>query len=433
MRSPIDKRWLLSRRAVLGSLAVAGVSPLLGVSRSASAATVAPKRFVVVHVPEGMWKEVQRPTATSLGPVFSPLENFKSKILFLNNLNMASRDFGPGGDGHHRGVPHMLTGTEMLNVSQAGGASVDQQIAERIRDPSSRKSLHLAVRIRYGDTNSRCIWSGPGQVVLPEESPYNAYKTVFANGVPTGPSAPKVDLRKSALDYSLQETNALKARLAVDDRQKLESYHQSLREIEKRLAALPPDVGAGVCVKPNQGTPYSDVEAMEVYPQVGQLQMDLLVSALQCDLTRVATLHWGNSNDQCTYPWLDINALGHDLSHNSVGEAAAKKLKVYNWYAQQFAYLLNKLELAKEGTGSMLDNTVVLWVSEFSDSNAHAADKLLWTLMGNVGGYFRSGRVVDCGGRSVNDLHTTLCNAFGLNMAKFGNPDYCNGPIVELT
>ena len=80
----------------------------------------------------------------------------------------------------------------------------------------------------------------------------------------------------------------------------------------------------------------------------------------------------------------------------------------------------------------MLDNTVVLWASEFGDSHQHAADKLTWLVLGNAAGYFRSGRILDVQGRSTNDLHTSLCNAFGIKEQSFGNPAYCAGPLTEL-
>ena len=426
-----DPRWLFSRRAILGSLAVAGLSPLLKSTRANALTAAAPKRFIVVHVPEGMWGDAPRPTAAGLGPILSPLVPFASQVRVLNGLDMKSRDQGPGGDGHHRGVPHMLTGTEMLNDSQAGGASVDQRIADAISGTTRFKSLELGVRIIYGDTNSKCIWSGPGQSLSIETNPFNAYKSIFAGG--TGPPTPvenvNLTLRKSALDFSLGEMDGLRAKLGGDDRQRLESYQTSLREIEKRLAALqtPP----AVCQPPTQGNAVDPV-AMDQYPKVLQLQTDLMISAMQCDLTRVGSLHWGNSNDQCTYPWLGINALGHDLSHNAVADPSSKKLKVYNWYAEQFAYMLGKLSMAKEGAGCMLDNTTILWASEFSDSNGHAANNLMWLLMGNVAGFFRSGSVVACNGRSVNDLHTSLCQAYGIQTSSFGNPAYCAGPLTGI-
>jgi hypothetical protein len=80
----------------------------------------------------------------------------------------------------------------------------------------------------------------------------------------------------------------------------------------------------------------------------------------------------------------------------------------------------------------MLDNTTILWASEFGDSNGHVSSNLTWLLMGNAGGYFKQGQVLDLKNRSTNDLHATLCNAFGVQTKTFGNPAYCAGPITDL-
>jgi hypothetical protein len=428
----MDPRWILSRRALLGGIGVIGASAYLTRGRRAHAAP--PTRLLVVHVPEGMWDGAARPAtgATQLGPILEALQPYQSRITVLNNLNMESRDNGPGGDGHHRGVVHMFTGIEMMDEENAGGASVDQKIASVIGKGTTFPSLQFAVRIIYGDTNSRPIWSGPGKVVPAMQSPWDAYKRIFAKSstTATASSAPKFDLRKSTLDYALQETATLRTKLGAKDRALLDSYQDSLRDIEKRLTALP----AGGCGMPTLGNQV-DVKAEANYPAVGRLQMDMIVAAFQCGLTRVASLQWGNSNDQCTYSWLGVNTLGHDIAHNNndCDPKDEKKLKVYKWYSEQAAYLLGKLDAIPEGDGTMLDNTLVVWASEFSNSEAHASDKLMWMVMGNSGGYFKSGKVLDCNGRSCNDLMVALCNAFGLPDTKFGNPAYCHGPISGLT
>jgi Protein of unknown function (DUF1552) len=435
----MDERWLISRRALLGGLGVAGVSAMLprGLRGSAFAQAAPPTRFVVVHVPEGMWNGAPRPAAgaSSLGPIFSKLEPFRSKLTVLRGLDMKSRDFGPGGDGHHRGVPHMLTGTEMLDEGNAGGMSVDQKIAQAISGSSKHKSLQFAVRIVYGDTNSRPLWSAPGRVVPAMQNPWEAYDRVFA-GLSTTPvaAAPSTrpDLRKSALDNALQEISSLRGQLTAADRERVDSYQESLRDIERRLVTTPMPAPAS-CTKPSLGAT-TDPEAESNYPAIGKLQTDLLVAALQCGQTRVASLQWGNSNDQCRYPWLGVNTLGHDMAHNTgnCDPGGNKKLTVTQWYAEQFAYMLGKLQSIPEGTGNMLDNTVVLWVSEFSDCNGHAANDLMWVLMGNAAGYFKQGQILDLDGRGTNDLHATLCNAFGIAGNTFGNAKYCSGPIAEL-
>jgi hypothetical protein len=410
---------------------------------AARAQAAAPTRFIVVHVPEGMWATAARPSvgATTLGPILSKLDPYIKRLTVLDGLNMKSRDFGPGGDGHHRGVPHMLTGTEMLDEGNAGGASVDQKIAQAIGKASTFSSLQFAVRIVYGDTNSRPLWSGPGRVVPAMQSPWDAYTRIFtqasvpvATTTATAPAPAKPDLRKSALDNALKETNAIRSRLSAADRERVDSYQESLRDIERRLqsTAAPTPAAAG-CTQPKLSAQVDPANEAN-YPVVGKLQMDLMVAALQCGQTRVASLQWGNSNDQCRYPWLGLNAIGHDLAHNNgnCDPDGSKKLKVTQWYAEQFAYLLGKLQSIPEGNGTMLDNTVVLWASEFSDSNGHGCDQLLWVLMGNANGYFKQGQVLKVKGRSTNDLHTNLCNAFGLTDKTFGNAAYCAGAIPEL-
>jgi hypothetical protein len=389
------------------------------------------KRFVVVHVPEGMFEFAQRPApgANTFGPIFSPLDQYRDYVSFLDGLNLQSRDNGPGGDGHHRGVPHMLTCTEMVDDGNAGGPSIDQKIASAIGGDTTFRSLQFAVRIIYGDTNARVVWGGPSQPMPPMENPWEAYDRIFAASVSEMPDKPRIDLRKSALDNAITDLNALLPRLPATDRVRMDSYQTSLRDIERRLALGGGGVG---CMPPMLGEE-RDHKSEPLYPEIGKLQMDLLLASLECGLTNVASLQWGNSNDQCTYPWLDVNTLGHTLSHDIATDPdGSKRTKVYNWYAQQFAYMLERLQSVQEGAGTMLDNTVILWVSEFSDSQAHAADNLLWVVMGNVDGFFAGNQTLRMNGRSVNDLHTTLANAYGIEDATYGNPAYCDGAIDDL-
>lgn len=89
----------------------------------------------------------------------------------LNNLHMKSRDQGPGVDRHQRAMGHMLTGTELLDERNAGGISLDQKIAGAIAAASPIKSLHLGVRIVYGDMNGKPLWSAPGRAVPALQNP----------------------------------------------------------------------------------------------------------------------------------------------------------------------------------------------------------------------------------------------------------------------
>jgi hypothetical protein len=445
----MNQRWLLSRRALLGGLGLAGLSTLHGGRALGQTAPPPPKRLLIVHVPEGMWSGAPRPAVggSTLGPLLAPLETYRDRVLVLNNLSMPSRDNGPGGDGHHRGVPHMFTGIEMADADNAGGPSVDQYIAQAVGADSTFGSLSAAVRIVYGDTNSRCIWSARSRGVSPEQNPWAVYTRVFrAATTPPPPTMtdPPYDMRRSALDYSLDEINRLSGRLSASDRERLSSYQDSLRAIERRLAMVPPPAMAG-CTRPTLPA-MTDPSAEDNYEAIGRLHMDLIVAAMQCGLTKVASLQWGNSNDQCRYPWLGGTRVGHDYAHNNdnCDPTNAMKQRITVFYAEQFRYLLERLYNTMEGTARMLDNTMVLWASEFGECNGHSPNNLMWMLMGNAGGYFRSGRVVDCRGASVNNLHVSLCNAMGANVStasamrpytpvtSFGGAAYCTGPLADI-
>ena len=449
MTTSKKKTWLSSRRAFLGGLGAVGFGHLLPNGRLAHAQNL-PKRFVAIYVPEGMWAGAPRPAAgaTTLGPVFGPMDPFRSKLTALDGIDLAtSAADRPGVDEHHRS-PHMLSCTKMVDGRTGGGPTLDQKIAKLVGTNSTFESLQFGVQIVYKDGSGRPIWKARGELLPAMEDPWQAYDRIFGGGMgpatppavpgmPGQPAPAKFDLRKSALDYSLAEIASVQPRLPASDRTRLESYQQSLRDIEKRLqgvqGGLEPGTGpnptaGGACAKPAMGAAM-DIKAKANFPKIAQLQMDLMVAALQCGITNVASLQFGNSVDQCTYPWLGVNRSGHDLSH---GSNRAGQEKVYKWYSEQFAYFLGKLDAVKEGSGTMLDNTVVLWFSEFGNSSSHSLRNLMWFLMGNVGGFLKQGQVLKLPGRSVSDLHLTIAHAFGIRDPKFGDPEFCTGPIAPM-
>jgi len=434
------ERFVLSRRALLGGVGALGVASLL--PRTTRAQSTLPKRLIVVHVPEGMWSKASRPTpgATTLGPLFSPLDRHLAKLNVLNGLAMPSRDNAAvAGDGHNKGVINMLTAIEMPNTQSSGGPSFDQKIAAAISSDSQRvQSLQLGVRIVYTDNNSKLIWGSDGIHKPAVEDPWKAYSILFDGYQPpttdtSTAAAPVYDMRKSVLDHALSDINRLRARLPSAAQLKLDEYQTSLRSLEKTLGSTASLQAS--CTVPNLGEQRNDYRDSGKQPDIGAIQMDLAVAALQCDITRVVSLQWGNSNDQSQYEWLGINAYGHALSHNTnyVDPDGEKKVKVVNWYAEQFASLLDRLEAVKEGNGTMLDSTAVLWVSEFGESNGHASNNLLWLLAGNLGGQLKTGQVLDLGGDApINNLFVTLQNAFGIADTTFGNAAYCSGGFSQL-
>ena len=116
--------------------------------------------------------------------------------------------------------------------------------------------------------------------------------------------------------------------------------------------------------------------------------------ALACDLTRVATIQWERSVGDVRFSWLGATRGHHAYSHDadSVADTVEMLTKINIWYSEQFAYLLGKLASIREGTGTMLDNTLVFWCNELSRGNSHSHPDMPFVLAGRAGGALRTGR-----------------------------------------
>jgi len=203
-----------------------------------------------------------------------------------------------------------------------------------------------------------------------------------------------------------------------------------VRDIEMRLDSE--GVGGGLCNQPVLGK-VPDLSMIDNIPAIGRLQMDLLAIALACDLTRVASIMWTNSATQMPFPWLSIPEGHHELAHrgNSDEDAQEKLVKINNWYAKQFAYLIAKLKSMPEGDGSVLDSTLLIWVNEHSRGNNHDRDGIPYVIAGKAGGSVTPHRWLQLDDVPHNNLWVGCMQAMGLDVETFGNPDYCTG-VVKL-
>lgn len=446
-RSRLSRRGFLTG---LGGLALslplmeALPSPLRWVG-AAHAGEGIPKRFVIFWTPNGTVPDAWHPTGTetnfTLSRILEPLAPVKKDILVIDGLDALSAYNGPG-DAHQRATGQCLTGTELQegafqgasgrSAGWANGISIDQAIANHIGQETRFRSLELGVYVSGANVNSRISYTGPAQPLPPENDPSAVFNRLFS----TTPQTPTQELeriarRRSVLDSVSQRYKALLPRVSGADRIKLEAHLASIREIEQRL-----DAGTGrVCAPP--GKPgVMDPKEIDNVPALGKLQMDLLVAALSCDLTRVASLMWMNSATDKTYPWLGVHEAHHELAHAGDSDLHAKEslTKIYRWYAEQFAYLVAKLGSVPEGNGTLLDHTLVLWVSEHSKGNSHDRRQLPYVAAGRAGGQVRSGRLLKLNGEVPhNNLWTSCLNLFGVEAQTFGNPAYCTGPLSGLS
>jgi len=444
MRNPALKP--LSRRTLLAGAAGTGIAlPWLEAfaPRRALAANALPRRFVVVFTPNGLlpsWTPTGTERDFTLSPTLTALAPHQQDIVVIRGLYQQ----GAGGDGHQNGMGGMLTGAKLnsgpfggVGAAPAGwanGPSVDQRIADAVAGPTKLRSLELGVQVGPADNWGRMCYRAANQPLPPEDDPAAVYARVFED-LHTDPAvlASMRRRRQSILDTVAGQYERVASSLGSADRQRLDAHLQTVRGLEARLVRSA-NVGGAACSDPLVRE--VDHAANDAYPDVGALQTDLLVMALACDLTRVASLQWSRSVSQTRFTWLGISEGHHDLSHMSDDDAVAvdKLTRIDTWYAEQLASLIAKLKSVPEGDGTLFDNTLILFCNELAKGNTHSRKDASYVLAGSAGGALETGRFLHYEGDIAhNDLLVSLLNAFGLPDETFGEPEWCDGPLTGLS
>jgi hypothetical protein len=322
--------------------------------------------------------------------------------------------------------------------------SVDQEIARYVGGDSKKPSLQFGVQsTMYNGTEVRTVMSyrGSDDPISNEVSPYSMFDFAFSElGVDPAEFAALRARRHSVLDAVGRQYDALLPKLGADDRRKLEQHLTAVREVERRLDS--PDVVLGGACQPSApGDPASlDLDDPGNYGIVGSLQMDLLIMALACNITKVATLQWSAATNNRPYPFLthngepllgDEHVMGHEPDENV--ETWEKLRVIKRWYFEQFAYFLGRLDSIQEASGTLLDNTVILVCSEIPRGNNHSQIDMPFILAGSAGGYLQTGRSLEFSGHHHNDLLVSVLNAMGIEATAFGHEGYCAGPLPGLT
>lgn len=441
------KRPGLSRRTFLRGAGAVMALPLLEAmipARLARAATLAsPRRFVGFYVPNGIRMAHWTPQVTGAGweltPTLAALAPVKDKVLVLSGLaNTPGKPDGPGD--HAAGIGAFLTATKVAKTEGSAiknGVSLDQRIAQAVGGATKLPSLELGC-VEPGsypgcDNGYSCAyshniaWSGPSTPIPKETSPKAAFDRLFA-GFDPGASPAVVERRRllklSILDAVNEDAKALHAKLGKTDRMKMDEYLTGVWELEKKIDATQQTL---VSCEPG-----ASPAKWATIPAYVEQMMDIIVLALQCDMTRAATFMMSNGLGGRVHTWLGINDVHHSLSHHGNDPAKLDKLsKIDAWEVGMLAYLLTRLDSIPEGDGTVLDNTLVYFSSEISDGNTHSHEGMPVLLAGNAGGAFQSGRHVKyAGSPAVASLFVSILNAVGVPTSTFG--DDGAGPLPSL-
>lgn len=415
------------RKLLLSAGASLIAAPFLNVlNRPAYAdAGKAAKRLVVFFTPNGTNHEKWRPSGSGSdfsfpsGSILEPLEAHKSKLVICDGIDFK------GVDNHEPGFAAMLTGGG-ANTS-TDGMSVDQYIASKMGTKSRFESLQFGVQsvTAWGVSIQTCMTYGKGGTfVEPDDNPWSAFTRMF--GDPDASDGEKAELlwrRNSAIDAVKGDLDELAARLGTTERRKLEQHLDSLRKVETSLK------GGGNCTAP-EDILVKGFADNENFSTVGANQMELLVLALQCGMTNVASLQWSHTVGPVVLPGLKDGH--HSLSHESPGGPKfGDYLTAERWFSSQFANFLTMLDEAPDPEGgTLLDSTLVVWCKELGDGPNHECTDVPFILAG--GGYFPLGRYIDFEGAPHQKLLVSICQAMGLDNETYGDDTKGKGALDGL-
>jgi Protein of unknown function (DUF1552) len=413
-----------SRRALLKGLGLgAGMLPLLSTERALGQLTPAgaPKRMVVITWPNGVIKSSFFPAAPgpigTFGATLAAMQPYAKKILMPMGLGINVATYAG-----HFSWGAIWTGMAKGRTGQ--GPSIDQTVSDNIAKKVTLPVPLMNAGVRVIGDGQPSSWRSAGVKNVWEIDPNRLFNRVFA-GASTTMTSPMLDTiklqRKSVLDFVARELDNFGKRLGVDDRSKISAHHESLRDIEKRLSA--PGVGAS-CNKPMVAAGKLDT------PTMMKTMYDLMAAALKCDVTRVATLDMydDGGGDGNSFGNLGINRDYHAVAHGG----GPDKIKIDAWLYTMVAGFVKQLEDTVEGGGTMLDNSLVVVGNGQEDGGSHKVSPIPFLLVGSAGGFFKTGRAVQCSSNQHNRLLATICNAMDIPVTGYGAADR-QGVLPELS
>jgi len=435
MNQPITRRTLLRGLGVSVALPwLDAMGSLTSWSHGAETKSPAPNRMVFLYVPNGKnmadWTPKTEGNNFDLPAILAPLKNVQGSFSILTGLTAdKARAHGDGGGDHARALGAFLTGSQPRKTDGTdirAGISVDQVAAARLADQTRLPSLELGCEqgamAGNCDSGYSCVysstmsWKSATQPLPKEVNPKIIFERLFSNGndAKRGERDAK---RKSVLDFVKEDTQDLAGQLGANDRRKLDEYFTSLREIEQRIARaekLPPVKAPDVAAP--TGTPAK-------YDEHVALIYDLMVLAIQADVTRVLSCVLANEGSNRSYSMVGVSEGHHDLSHH--GNDAKKKEKIRDinkFHTTQLAAFLGKLKSIKEGDGTLLDHCMIAYGSGNSDGNAHNHDDLPILLAGGGCGTLKQGQHVRYRKETpLNNLWLSMLDRMSLKVDTLGD------------
>jgi hypothetical protein len=389
-----------------------------------AAGTTRPKRMVCVGNMLGFHPPTFFPTQTGrnyeLPTVLEFLKPLQPEVSIFSGLDH-------GVKGGHFAISSFLSGVRTADAKgmPEGNLTLDQRAAETMGGATRFPSLALGSE---SGLHGGCLmsWTRSGTRVPPISTPRELFRKLFVSdgAAQIASSTDRLNLKGSILDAVQGDAKSLGRHLGQRDKEKLEEYFTSVRDVEKQIelrrqwAHVPkPDPKMK---EPNNKGFVSDLPLM----------YDLIALALQTDSTRIATFEIGGDFEANAF---GLNGGYHAFSHHGQRpEAIAALIKMERYQVEQFARFLNKLRSTEDGPGSLLDHSMVLFGSGMGNANSHTNGNLPIIFSG---GGFKHGEhkaypEKGLGRQPLCNLYLSMLQRFGIEVNKFGTS---TGTLTGLT
>jgi hypothetical protein len=429
-----------SRRAFLHGVGVTMALPWLesknvwgDEGKTSEPSSEAPLRLCVTFSGNGFhskeWWAKGEGRDMELGRVLTPLSKFREKLLFVRGLYHQEAQKG---NIHSSQTGNMLSGAPIASGGAIrSGTSFDQALAQTYGRSTKVPSLVLACETSNPSVHknfsmlysSHISWSSPTTPTPLELYPALAFDRLFKDD-----ASPE---DKSVLDAVMADAQDLRRTISANDQQKLDEYLESVRDVEKRISnagkqgflqGWRPTLDKPNMNRPTDGLPQDIGEHM-------RLMIDILVLGFQTDSTRITTLKLNNDHSALRFPNLaSVEQQGHGIDymiHHLLSHSDGEDwLKVNQFFMEQIAYLAGRLDSIREGSRTLLDNTILMHCSSMMVGALHNNDQLPVIVVGGAGGKLKTGRVLDYSDnpdRQLCRLFLSLMNKMDVRLTSFGD------------
>ncbi|HIE98150.1 MAG: DUF1552 domain-containing protein [Fuerstiella sp.] len=442
----IITRKALPRRTFLRGMGAALSLPLLDAmipSMTAIADTAASpsrlRRLGFVYMPMGSditrWTPPGEKTLDELSPSLSPLAPIRQQVTAITNMELQSAYPGT----------HATSNASFLSAARAKrtestdyflGTTVDQVAAQKIGQgtqlPSLEMSMDLLSVVGQCDNGYACVyqnnlsWSSPTTPLPAEAHPRIIFETLFGEGGSAAERSAALKKRASLLDSLTDEITRLQKTLGPDDRNTVNQYLTTIREVERRIQKAEADTADSPLPDLDRpiGVPIN-------YSDHARLMFDLQLLALQGDITRVITFQLARETSNRTYTEIGVDEPHHPLTHHdNDAKKVAQVAKINQFHVSLFAEFLQKLQSTPEGNGSLLDHSLYLYGSGMGNPNVHDHTNLPILVAGGAAGNMQGGRHIKLDKPTpLANLHLALLNKVGVERESFADSQ---GRLDEL-